>query len=284
MLKFLLVSPILATIPIQGSQMVKIGADERCESDYTTFSEVYRTIYNDTDLSGSGIVQDYNIGSINVNSNASISNSQMHTEKYASHETNDARYNPPSIEMDFQTQLYTLMSSQVQRGNEADAQHPGQYYTIYKLGFLPQFEMTWKEWHYQYSSHEVYQDSYIWFSRNLDNETLSKFNKATGSPEDDFSSASAIESGMGYNLTAQSTVDQHYNEDTWNPYHHDWNNGVDAPNAVRMGFVEKLHSEFNHTYNEEDLYPSANNFTLAIHVLVVELMILEIHQHKMLVI
>ncbi len=266
MKKLLVISPIIGILPIQTSQIYQNTFDLQQQSAIAKFSEVYRTFYLDDELP-TNITRDNQIDNVVVKSNNIIDSSQMHTEKYGSHETNDARYYPDSVEIDFQSQLYSLMNKVVQRGNEGDINHPGMYYTIYKIGFKPQLKMTWKEWHHQESSHEVYHSTYAWFTSNLDSKDLTDEGKSTGSPKNNYSTSLEMSNSWFANhLSASDKIDHHYFEDQSNPWNHHWNNGSDATNTIRIGFGEKLHSEFHHTYQEEDLYPSASDLQVNIKV------------------
>ncbi len=99
---------MLSLVPLQRTQIHNSYASEREAQGLSTFSEVDRTIFTKSKLDLYDFVED-NVQSIGTESGSGIDSSQMHTERYATHETDDASYSPDASTISFGNSLTKLM-------------------------------------------------------------------------------------------------------------------------------------------------------------------------------
>ncbi len=254
MKKILIVAPMLSLVPLQQTQIHNSYTSEREAQGLSTFSEVDRTIFTKSKLDSYDFVED-NVQSIGTESGSGIDSSQMHTEKYASHETDDASYSPDASTISFGNSLTKLMQDRLIQGNLQNYLHPNKIYTIYKIGFIPKMNMTWEEWHYQYHAHYIGHNVYAWFSNDLDEGAPS--GQQTGSPLLIFSTSRDVDNGSFVNdLTAPILKDGN-NYQFRDSSKKSFNNNISS--TVKIGFSETLHTNFQNQnyYAEEDLYAKA---------------------------
>ncbi len=276
MTKYLMALLTIGVIPIQGVQIHNLNASEQRRTGSVEFDSVFRKIFSDYEINDKAdIIPDTQyMDTETVTSKDNIDSQQMHTEKYATYQTNDAYYSPKGIQINFQDQINGIVQNQLMHG--ISIQKPGRHYVVYKIGFLPRLSMQWKEWHYQDINHEVYNTPYVWFSANLDNQDLTNRKMATGSPKLIYSTRYEItESHFGDKITFKKFRNAGcVEEDPYNKFNHHFesytnDSGQNIPagkgiDSVIIGFKERLHSEFKHTYAEEDLYPSSTTVALKI--------------------